>query len=67
MGLGDFLASHADTYYGQPHLIRFGKELPLLLKVLAIEKPLSIQCHPTREQAKTGYDAELPLHAKLPP
>ncbi|MHC1691923.1 MAG: mannose-6-phosphate isomerase, class I [Sphaerochaetaceae bacterium] len=61
--LGDFLTTHADTYYGESHLQRFGQELPLLLKILAIGKPLSIQCHPSREQARRGYAAELPLHA----
>src|SRR4051812_25564434 len=30
-------------------------ELPFLLKVLAAARPLSIQVHPTREQAIAGY------------
>jgi len=33
-------------------------ELPFLLKVLAIAKPLSIQVHPTMAQAQEGYDIE---------
>lgn len=33
-------------------------ELPFLLKVLAIAKPLSIQVHPTMAQARAGYDSE---------
>jgi mannose-6-phosphate isomerase len=37
---------------------RFGGRLPFLLKVLAIEKALSIQVHPSREQAEAGYRAE---------
>jgi mannose-6-phosphate isomerase len=37
---------------------RFGGRLPLLLKVLAVEKALSIQVHPSREQAEAGYRAE---------
>ncbi|SEE24722.1 mannose-6-phosphate isomerase, class I [Jiangella alba] len=37
---------------------RFGPRLPFLLKVLAVERPLSIQVHPTIEQAAEGYDAE---------
>lgn len=37
---------------------RFGPRLPFLLKVLAVERPLSIQVHPTIEQAVEGYDAE---------
>ncbi|WP_211090337.1 mannose-6-phosphate isomerase, class I [Nesterenkonia sedimenti] len=33
-------------------------ELPYLLKVLAAEKPLSIQAHPSKAQAQSGYAAE---------
>jgi mannose-6-phosphate isomerase len=36
----------------------FGPRLPYLLKVLAVERPLSIQAHPTREQAEAGFAAE---------
>lgn len=32
--------------------------LPFLLKVLAAAAPLSLQAHPTPEQARTGYDRE---------
>ncbi|AKT51731.1 mannose-6-phosphate isomerase, class I [Arsenicicoccus sp. oral taxon 190] len=37
---------------------RFGGRLPFLLKVLAVEKALSIQVHPDREQAQEGYTRE---------
>ena len=37
---------------------RFGGRLPFLLKVLAAEKALSIQVHPSREQAEIGFRAE---------
>ena len=37
---------------------RFGGRLPFLLKVLAAEKALSIQVHPSREQAEAGFRAE---------
>lgn len=33
-------------------------ELPFLLKLLAVDQPLSIQCHPTAEQARQGFDRE---------
>ena len=42
---------------------RYDGELPLLFKVLAIEKPLSLQCHPTRLQAEEGWRREAPLRA----
>ncbi len=32
--------------------------LPFLFKILCAAKPLSIQAHPTREQARAGYAAE---------
>jgi mannose-6-phosphate isomerase len=37
---------------------RFGGRLPFLLKVLGVAKALSIQVHPSREQAAAGYRAE---------
>jgi mannose-6-phosphate isomerase len=37
---------------------RFGGRLPFLLKVLAAEKALSIQVHPSRQQAEAGFRAE---------
>ncbi|GAA1807980.1 mannose-6-phosphate isomerase, class I [Nesterenkonia flava] len=33
-------------------------ELPFLLKILAAERPLSIQAHPTKEHAEAGFAAE---------
>src|SRR5687767_2896417 len=37
---------------------RFGARLPFLLKVLAADTPLSLQAHPTMEQAQAGFAAE---------
>jgi mannose-6-phosphate isomerase len=37
---------------------RFGERLPFLMKVLAAEQPLSLQAHPTNEQAQAGFAAE---------
>ncbi|MCZ2849980.1 mannose-6-phosphate isomerase, class I [Modestobacter sp. VKM Ac-2978] len=37
---------------------RFGDRLPFLMKVLAADKPLSLQAHPTTQQAETGFAAE---------
>ena len=37
---------------------RFGNELPFLLKVLAAAEPLSIQAHPSHEQARRGWARE---------
>jgi mannose-6-phosphate isomerase len=37
---------------------RFGNRLPYLLKVLAAERPLSLQAHPDAEQAQAGFARE---------
>ena len=43
---------------GPDCVARFGPRLPFLLKVLAAEKALSIQVHPSRAQAQAGFPAE---------
>ncbi|PYC77633.1 mannose-6-phosphate isomerase, class I [Streptomyces tateyamensis] len=43
---------------GEAAVAHFGPTLPFLLKVLAAELPLSLQVHPTREQAQQGFAAE---------
>lgn len=37
---------------------RFGPRLPFLLKILAADEPLSMQAHPTLEQARAGFARE---------
>src|SRR3954462_13931546 len=37
---------------------RCGTRLPFLMKVLAADRPLSLQAHPTTEQAQAGFAAE---------
>lgn len=37
---------------------RFSNNLPFLLKILAAAKPLSIQAHPNKEQARIGFARE---------
>lgn len=55
----------------QPHVVgeaaraAFGDRLPYLLKILAASTPLSLQAHPSREQAVVGYARESLLG--LPP
>jgi mannose-6-phosphate isomerase len=41
-----------------PALAREGARLPFLLKVLAAGRPLSLQAHPTPEQARAGFARE---------
>ena len=46
----------------------FGPRLPYLLKVLAVDAPLSLQAHPNLEQARAGFAREqaagIPLDAR---
>jgi mannose-6-phosphate isomerase len=46
----------------------YGSRLPFLLKVLAVEAPLSLQAHPDQKQARAGFlreqAAQIPLDAR---
>lgn len=46
------------TLLGQETVGRFGPRLPFLLKVLAIDRALSLQVHPSAALALKGFDAE---------
>lgn len=46
------------SYYDDDELISNDVELPFMLKVLAAEKPLSLQVHPSKEQAEVGFVKE---------
>jgi mannose-6-phosphate isomerase len=43
---------------GRASFEAFGPRLPFLLKVIAASQPLSLQAHPSREQAETGFARE---------
>ena len=47
-----------DDELGDAVIAAFGPRLPYLLKVLAADRALSLQVHPTPEQARAGYEAE---------
>ncbi|WP_227424578.1 mannose-6-phosphate isomerase, class I [Pengzhenrongella sicca] len=57
-GLDSWLAADAEGLLGADVVARFGPSLPYLLKVIAAETPLSLQVHPTAEQAAVGFAAE---------
>ena len=52
------IAEHPEALLGRAAVERFGPRLPFLLKVLAAERPLSLQAHPSREQAKASFERE---------
>jgi mannose-6-phosphate isomerase len=66
-GLDRLVAQDPDRMLGRQVTQRFGAVLPYLLKVLAADRPLSLQVHPTPDQARARYAAEdaagIPLSA----
>ena len=64
--LDEWIARDPRRVLGSRVAGRFGR-LPFLFKVLAAERPLSIQAHPGLEQARAGFDREnasgIPLDA----
>lgn len=56
--LNDYIASVPERALGVKTGEEFGGRLPFLFKVLAAGSPLSIQAHPTIEQAKAGFARE---------
>jgi mannose-6-phosphate isomerase len=56
--LNELIADDPDELLGHDVVDRFGSRLPFLFKVLAVARPLSIQVHPTLQQAREGFVAE---------
>ena len=56
--LTDFIDDGPGLALGQNALALFGAKLPFLTKVLAADEALSLQVHPTLEQARQGFAAE---------
>lgn len=66
MTLDKLIAANPVGALGVEVVDRFGPRLPFLLKVLAADRPLSIQVHPTLEQARDGFAREAGLAANDP-
>jgi mannose-6-phosphate isomerase len=56
--LSRLIEHEPESMLGSELLARYGARLPFLFKVLAAETPLSLQAHPTLEQAQAGFAAE---------
>jgi mannose-6-phosphate isomerase len=52
------LAADPEGQLGGAVCDRFGDTLPFLVKVLAADEPLSLQAHPSAQQAAEGFDRE---------
>lgn len=68
ISLIDLIELFPEKILGKKTAEKFKNSLPCLFKVLAAEKPLSIQAHPGKEIAKQGFEREnslsIPLNAK---
>jgi mannose-6-phosphate isomerase len=65
--LDELIKADPESILGKPVAEKFNNQLPFLFKILAADKPLSIQVHPNREQAQAGFKREeslgIPLNA----
>ena len=65
--LADIIKQNPEELLGRTVAEKFNNSLPYLFKILAAEKPLSIQAHPSLKQAKEGFKSEnmqnIPLNA----
>lgn len=58
ISLLDAVRSDPEGQLGAATAGRFGDTLPFLVKVLAADEPLSLQAHPSAEQAEEGFARE---------
>lgn len=54
----DAVTADPERQLGAGRSLRWSGTLPFLLKVLAADEPLSLQAHPSAEQARSGYARE---------
>ncbi|WP_304111975.1 mannose-6-phosphate isomerase, class I [Mycolicibacterium bacteremicum] len=54
----DVIAADPQRQLGEATRTRFGDALPFLAKVLAADEPLSLQAHPSAQQAVQGFELE---------
>lgn len=56
--LDALIASDPEHFLGADSVAAFGPRLPFLAKILAAAQPLSLQVHPSLEQAREGFARE---------
>ena len=56
--LNTLVAQDPEMMVGSASVAAFGPRLPYLVKIVAADQPLSLQAHPSREQAEAGYERE---------
>lgn len=67
ISLAELIEQDVELYLGKALATAGAASLPFLFKALAVDKPLSIQAHPSIEQAQAGFEREtsagIPLDA----
>jgi mannose-6-phosphate isomerase len=66
VSLADLIAADPVAMLGRSVVEEHGPQLPFLLKILAVDAPLSLQVHPDAEQARAGFAAEAHLSLDAP-
>lgn len=65
--IDQIIQKEPETILGKNVAEKFSNQLPFLFKILASEKPLSVQVHPTTKEAQKGFarenELEIPLNA----
>jgi mannose-6-phosphate isomerase len=56
--MDQLIAEDPEHFLGSESVAEFGPRLPFLTKILAASQPLSLQVHPSIEQAKAGFARE---------
>lgn len=56
--LDELISSDPEHFLGSESVAEFGPRLPFLAKLLAAAQPLSLQVHPSIEQAREGFARE---------
>ncbi|HKE19682.1 MAG TPA: mannose-6-phosphate isomerase, class I [Kofleriaceae bacterium] len=65
IGLDQLAAQHPHEVLGARVARAHGPRLPFLFKIIAAERPLSIQCHPDAAAARAGFERENRLGVAL--
>ena len=65
MSLEELIRSNPEDVLGKAVVNKYGGRFPYLFKVLAAAHPLSIQAHPSPDQAKRGFEKENRLNIPL--
>lgn len=65
LSLEKIVAANPEAILGKNTAKKFANRLPFLFKLLAAEKPLSVQVHPNLQQARKGFSRENALGIPL--